>query len=249
MKLRAVHQPRNDLSDIYRSAGIRRQDAIKLLRRVSGRVRLRYVNQRTVSEVAGRNDLPRQRQRVGVVGCQIVRHARHSAVHVSTTQALGVHLFPGSRFYQRWPTQKDRPLIAHNDRLVTHGRDVSTASSAGSHDDGDLRDAPGRQVGLVIEDAPEMISVGKHLVLQRQECAAGIHQINAGQMVFRGNLLGSEMLLDRDGIVGAAFHRGIVGHDHARHTGYATDAGDDPTGGYPVVIKLITGELTQLQKR
>ena len=42
-----------------------------------------------------------------------------------------------------------------------------------------------RHVGLVVEDAAEMLAVGKHLVLVRQVGAAGIDQVDAGQPVLR----------------------------------------------------------------
>jgi hypothetical protein len=40
-----------------------------------------------------------------------------------------------------------------------------------------------------------MIAVGKHLVLQRQVGAAGVDQVDAGQAVLEGDLLGAECFL------------------------------------------------------
>ena len=51
----------------------------------------------------------------------------------------------------------------------------------------------------LIEDAPEVIAVGKHLRLQRQKCAAGIDQIHAGQPVLERDLLSADVFLDREG--------------------------------------------------
>src|SRR3546814_5085361 len=58
-----------------------------------------------------------------------------------------------------------------------------------------------------LEDAPEMVAVGKDLVLMRQVRAARIDEIDAGQAVRLGDLLRAEMLLDGHRIIGAAFYR------------------------------------------
>ena len=68
---------------------------------------------------------------------------------------------------------------------------------------------------LVVEDAAEMLAVGKDLVLVRQVGAAGIDEVDAGQMVLPRDLLGAQMLLHRDRIIGPALDRGVVGDDDA----------------------------------
>ena len=71
-----------------------------------------------------------------------------------------------------------------------------------------------RHIGLVEEDAAEMVAVGEHLILIGQVGAAGIHQIDAGQPVFSGDFLRAQMLLHRHRIIGAALHGGIVADHH-----------------------------------
>ena len=74
---------------------------------------------------------------------------------------------------------------------------------------------PGRRhAGLVVEDAAEVLAVGEDLVLQRQEGAARVDEVDARQAVLEGDLLGAQVLLHRDRKVGAALHRGVVGDDH-----------------------------------
>jgi len=68
---------------------------------------------------------------------------------------------------------------------------------------------------LIIEDAPEVISVGKDLILVRQVRAATIHQIDTGQVVLFGDLLRTQMLFDREREVCTTFDGGIVREDHA----------------------------------
>jgi hypothetical protein len=50
---------------------------------------------------------------------------------------------------------------------------------------GDLRDAGAPTSRLVVEDAAEVLAVGEDLVLQRQERAAGVDQVDARQPVLR----------------------------------------------------------------
>ena len=83
------------------------------------------------------------------------------------------------------------------------------------------------QVRLVVEDAAEVLAVGEHLVLQRQERAAGVDEVDAGQPVLQRDLLRAQVLLHRDRVVGAALDGGVVGDDHALAPADPADAGDD----------------------
>jgi hypothetical protein len=121
---------------------------------------------------------------------------------------------PVAAFTSGGPARKIVPWSRTMMRLVRHRRHIGAAGGAGAHDHGDLRDALGRHVGLVVEDAPEMVAVGKHLVLVGQVGAAAVHQVDAGQAVLRGDLLRAQVLLDRHRVVGAALHRGVVADDH-----------------------------------
>ena len=73
----------------------------------------------------------------------------------------------------------------------------------------------GRHPRLVEEDAAEVVAVGEDLVLQRQEGAAGVDEVDAREAVLLGDLLGAQVLLDRERVVGAALHGGVVGDDDA----------------------------------
>ena len=76
-----------------------------------------------------------------------------------------------------------------------------------------------------------------------------IYQVDARQVVLQRDLLGSEMLLNGNGIVRAALHRGIVGHHHARRAVDAADAGNETGGGNHVVVELEAGQLADFEKR
>ena len=151
-------------------------------------------------------------------------------------------------FRSRRAAEEDGRLVAHHDRLVGHRRHIGAAGGAGAHHHGDLRDAARRHVGLIVEDAAEVIAVGEDLVLIGQIGAARIDQIDAGQLVLGGDLLGAEMLLHRHRIVGAALHGGVVGDDQALAPRDAADAGDDAGGRDLVAVHAVGRQLAELQE-
>ena len=94
-----------------------------------------------------------------------------------------------------------------------------------------------------------MIAVGEHLVLSRQEGAAAFDQVDAGQCVVRRDLLGPQMLLHGERIIGSAFDRGIIGHDHALAGRYPPDPGNEPRARQFLAIHTLSGQCRQLQER
>ena len=147
-------------------------------------------------------------------------------MHVGAAQILGADHLAGGGLHQRGAGQEDGALVAHDDALVAHRRDVGAAGGAGAHHHGDLGMPAADMLRLVVEDAAEMVAVGEHLVLVRQVGAAAVHQVDAGQPVLQRDLLRAEVLLHGQREVGAALHRGVVGDDHALAPGDAADAGD-----------------------
>ncbi len=169
-------------------------------------------------------------------------------MHVAATEVFGAHHFTGRGLHQRRAAEEDGALVLDDDGLVGHRRHVGAAGGAGTHDHADLRDAGGAHVGLVVEDAAEVVAVGKNLVLGRQVGAAGIDQVDAGQAVLCRDLLRAQVLLDRDREVGAALHRGIVGDDHAFDALHAADAGDHAAGIHLVVEHVPAGHGREFEK-
>ena len=92
---------------------------------------------------------------------------------------------------------------------------------------GDLRDLRRGHPRLVVEDAAEVVAVGEDLVLHRQERAAGVDEVDAGQAVLEGDLLRAQVLLHRHRVVGAALDGGVVGDDHDVAAVHEADAGDE----------------------
>ena len=170
-------------------------------------------------------------------------------MHVGAAEILRTDDLAGGGPDQRRSAEKDGALLADDDGLVRHGRNIGAARGAGSHHHGDLGDAVGRHRRLVVENAAEMVAIGKHLVLAGKVGAAGIDQIQAGQTILRRDLLRPEMLLDRHRVIGAALDGGVVGDDHAFPAGDPTDAGDQPGGRHLVVVQPVRRELADLQER
>ena len=170
-------------------------------------------------------------------------------MHVGAAEFFRRHHLAGRRLHQRRAAEKDRALVAHDDALVRHRRHIGAAGGAGAHHDGDLRDALRRHLRLVVEDAAEMPLVRKDLVLHRQEGAAGIDHVDAGQIVLPRDILRAQMLLHRHRIIGAALDGGVVGDDHAFAPRDPPDAGDDAGRMHVAAIEAVGRQRRQFEKR
>ena len=89
----------------------------------------------------------------------------------------------------------------------------------------------------------------EHVFLRRQIAAAGVDQVDAGQVVFARHFLRAHVLFHRHGEVGAALDRGVVADDHAFTSRYSADAGDDACAGGGALVHVVGGELGEFQKR
>jgi GrpB-like predicted nucleotidyltransferase (UPF0157 family) len=202
-----------------------------------------------LAAVEAGDDVARDLQRVAVVLGEMVGHARHRGVHVGAAQRLGIDHLAGRRLHQRRAAEEDRALFLDDDRLVAHRRHVGAAGGAAAHHHRDLRDVLRAHPRLVVEDPAEVLLVGEHLVLQRQEGAAGVDQVDARQPVLARDLLRAQVLLDRHREVGAALDRGVVGHHHHFLAQHPADAADHPGRGRGAVVHVLGGERRDLQER
>ena len=168
---------------------------------------------------------------------------------VGAAQVLVGDFLARRRLDQRRAADEDRPLPPDDDRLVAHGRDVGAAGRARAHDDGDLGDAERGEPGLVVEDPPEVLLVGKRPRLVGQEDPARVDEIDAGQPVFEGHFLGPEMLLDGHREIGPALDRGVVGDDEDFPAVDDADAGDHPGAGRLVLVLAVGRERAELEER
>src|SRR5580704_42804 len=152
-------------------------------------------------------------------------------MHVAAAQGLRIHLLAGRRLYEGRPREKYRALVPHDDGLIAHGRHVGAACRAAAHDERHLRDAACRQLRLIEEDAPEVIPVGKHLILQGQESTARVHEVHTRKRMLERDRLRAQMLLHGERKVSAALEGCIVGNDDAGAPMDAADAADESRAG------------------
>ena len=195
------------------------------------------------------DDRPHDPQRVRVVVGEVVGDPGDARVQVAAAQLLGGHDLAGRRLHQRRAAEEDRALVADDHRLVAHRRHVRPARRARAEHGGDLRDALRGHLRLVVEDPAEVLAVGEHLVLHRQERAAGVDEVDARQAVLQRDLLRPQVLLHRHRVVGAALDRRVVGDDHALAPGDPPDPGDDPRGRGLAAVEPVRGERRQLEER
>ena len=168
---------------------------------------------------------------------------------VAAAELLGGDVLAGRRLHERRPAEEDRAGLLHDDRLVAHRRDVGPAGRARAHHHRDLRDALRRQARLVVEDAAEVLAIGEDLGLHRQEGAARVDQVDAGQAVVERDLLRPQVLLHRERIVGAALDRRVVGDDQHLAAGHPADAGDQAGAGRVAVVEPGGRERRDLEER
>ena len=170
-------------------------------------------------------------------------------MHVGAAELFSGNDFAGRRLHQWRAAEEDGALVAHDDGLVRHRRHVGAARGARTHDGRDLRDARRRQRRLIVENAAEMLAIGKDIGPLRQVGPAGIDQVEAGQPVLARNLLRPQMLLHRHRIIGAAFDGGIIADDYTFASGDPADAGNDPGRMDGLPIHAVGGERRQFEER
>ena len=191
----------------------------------------------------------RELQRVRVVVGEVVGDAGQPRVHVGAAQFLGGHVLAGRRLHERRAAEEDGAGALHDHRLVRHRGHVRAAGRARAHHDRDLRDARRRHARLVVEDAAEVLAIRKDLGLHRQERAARVHQVDAGQAVLHRDLLGAQVLLHRDRVVGAALHGRVVGDDQHLATRHPADAGDQSSARGLAVVHVRGRQRREFEKR
>ena len=167
---------------------------------------------------------------------------------VGAAQLLGAHLLARRGLHERRAAEEDRAGAPDDHRLVAHRRHVGPPGRARAHDGRDLRDALRRHPRLVEEDAAEVVAVGEDLVLEREEGAAGVDQVDARQAVLLGDLLRAQVLLHGQGVVRSALDRRVVRDDHALDALDDADPGDHPRRRRHPVVVLPGRERVELEK-
>ncbi len=194
------------------------------------------------------DDRPADRQRVLVVGREMVDDPRDASVDIATAELLSADLLAGGRLHERRTAEEDRARPLDDHGLVAHRRDVRPAGRAAAHDEGDLGHAGRGEAGLVVEDPAEVVAVGKDLTLEGQERPAAVDEVDARQPVLEGDLLGPQVLLHGERVVRAALDRRVVGDDDAERPLDPPDPGHDPGARRIAVVQPVGGERAQLEE-
>ena len=244
----AVDEARDQLARVDLVAEVLGDQAVEVGRVDGGRLGGEDVPRRLLAALEVPHDLPRDRERVLVGGGVVVGDAGEARVHVGAAQLLGGHVLAGRGLHERRAADEDRAGALHDHRLVAHRGHVGAAGGARAHHDGDLRDPGRRHARLVVEDPAEVLAVGEDLVLQRQVGAARVDEVDARQAVLRRDLLGAEVLLDREREVRAALHGRVVGDDHALAALDDADPGHDPRAGRLAVVQVPGGQRAELEE-
>ena len=248
VQARAVDDAGDDFPHVVGLAAIGGNDAIDLARVVKRLLRPGEVEAHRLDPVEIADDAPRDGQGVAVVLGIMVGDAGHAAMNVGAAQVLGRDHLAGGGLDQGRAGQEDGALIPDDDAFVAHGRDIGAAGGARAVHHRDLRNPGRRHLGLIVEDAAEMVAVGEDLVLVGQIGAARFHQIDARQVVFPGDLLGAQMLLDRQRVIAATLHGAVIGDDHAFLAGDGADAGDDAGPHHILGIHVPGGQLGEFEE-
>ena len=163
-------------------------------------------------------------------------------VHVRAAELLGRHFFTGRGFHERRSAEENRAGAFDDHRFIRHRRHVRAARGRRSHHRRDLGDLVRRHDRLVVENAAEVLAIGKDVRLQRQKGAAGVDEIDARQIVPKRDFLRAKMFFHRHRKVRSAFDGGVVGDDEALALLHASDAGHDSGGRRFAVVHLIRRE-------
>ena len=94
-----------------------------------------------------------------------------------------------------------------------------------------------------------MVAVGEDLVLEGEEGAARIDEVDARQMVLLGHLLRAQVLLHGEREVRAALHRRVVRDDHARAALDDPDARHDSGRRRLALVDVPRRKRVQLEER
>jgi hypothetical protein len=246
----SVDDPCDHLADVVALRVVLRDDSVELSRvveRLLGRRGLPRRLRFPAGEV--RDDLARERERVLVADGVVVGNTRHARVNLGAAELLRTHFLAGRGLHERRAAEEDRAGAADDHGLVAHRGDVCTPGGARAHHDRDLRYPPRGHAGLVVEDAAEVIAVGKDLVLHGKERSARVDEVEARKVVLLGHLLCAEVLLDRERVVRAALDRCVIRHDDAFDPLDDADSRDDSGAGRVASVELPGRERVQLEKR
>ena len=163
-----------------------------------------------------RDQRPNVGEGFGFILAAVIGHATDFIVGGRAAERFVVNRFANGGFDQVASRQENRAGAFHDDALVAHDGQVGAACHATAHHSGNLRNARRGEARVVAEHPSKVLFVRKDLVLHGQVHAGAVDEVDDGESVFEGDLLGAEVFLACDGEPRTGFHRGVIGHHKAR---------------------------------
>lgn len=238
----AIDEAGDHFADIVGDAGVGGDDAVQFIGVVGGLFWGCHDDGHFFATVEVADDVTDPSERLFFGFGEMVGDATEAGVDIAAAEFFGGDFFTGGGFDEGGAGEEDGAVVFDDNGFISHGGDVGAAGGAGAEDGGDLGDALAAHAGHVVEDAAEMFAVGEDISLEVEEGAAGVDEVDTGEMVILGDILGAEMFFNRFGVVGTAFDSGVVGDDHDFDAGDAADAGDDTGAGGVVIVEIPSGE-------
>ena len=255
-KLARVNNALEQRTDVIALADVPREDPVNLIGGPERELRLEKGRLQPAGRgSAGEGAQELERDLAGLVEGiffgkgVVIGNSRDPAMDVGATELFRRDLFSGSGLHQGWAPEEDRAGALDHYRLVAHGGDISAASRGGAKHDRNLRYAGRRHASLVVKNPPKVLAVGENLVLKWKEGAPGVHQVEAGEAVFPGDLLCSQVLFYRDWKVSAALDRSIVCQDHDGDAMHSSNSGNDARRGSGSVVEPPSCKRAGLEER
>ena len=180
-----IHQTGHQVPRIVLRTAVGGDDLVQVLGIAGGRASVIRLARGAGQQVDERTQ---PRQTSVVVRFAIVGRAADFGVHPRAAELLGIGRLPDGSLHQGRASQIDLTAFGHEHGVGEHGQ-IGAAGDAVAHDGGVLWNAHRRDDGIVAEDAPEVVLVGEDFILQGQEDARRIDQINQRQAKSRRDAL------------------------------------------------------------
>ena len=185
----------------------------------------------------GGNQAAQALEALRIIRLAEVDGAAEPGMHGGAAQFLVADRLADGGLHQGGSRQVEAAPLGH-EQLVAQYRQVAATRHAIAHDGRKLRDARRGNHRIVTENPAEVVFVGENLVLERQEDARAVHQVDQRQPIVQRDALGTEDLLARKGEKRSGLDRGVVGDNHDAPPGNTADAGDDAGGRCPAPLLI-----------
>jgi len=168
-----------------------------------------------------------------------------------STQVLHAHRLPDGGFHHGRPAQEGVGHPVDHDGLAGQVDDVGPPGRVSPRAERVLLEPLRRHPAHVVEEVAELVPSRENPVLQRQVGSRRIGDVDEVQAAPLGDLLGPQVLLAADGVIGPGAHAAVVGEDHDPVAVDLADPRHEPGGG-DVVHALVAdpepGASAQLEK-